>query len=800
MREGHPRRADRDNSQRRRASSQRPRLQGPALAAVIVAVALPTLGRVDVGFGPGEGIGRRAIALAVIAALAGCCLLPGSWPRRLVELAAVSGFAAAGLHSVALTLLLSVLLVEAVLPRLTDSEAEPGKSAAVDTALGLVIVSVIVALGQRPVTPAPGAVLQAGAIVVALAWPAGMCRLGHEAAGAWRGLRERRQRRTAPLYGGCSALLDGAAPSVSPGVLDRTIVGLAVFVVLALPTLMRQPDARDLLADPARQAIAVAVALLLTAAFLFPHRVARWLAYGSSIAVLELVGWRTIAAPMVLSVVIVEAVRPVISAAAPAPTRRVRRERWAAAGALAGLAVVVGMVGRVVSFPAQLAVMAVGAMVLVLWPDVLTKVSGLVRVISVGVAVALLKLLGGLVWALFILVPWAFDRLAGWDPTFAPRTPESRLVPRHVGWTEDRRSWIPRTSLLKTRRVGPAVVRLAGIGMAALLLAYLVVTQAGVPLYWRTQVPAAAPAAMAGSPWWTNSISPEMAAFERGQASAYLGLRLADVRSEHTNVVDGRRVTWQPPAAPAARVWVFGGSTVFGVGQRDDHTIPSELARAAWEAGLAVEVVNFGVHGDVHWMEVNRLRDALASGLAPPDVVIFYNGWNDLVSHRGVDGGGSDQFFRGTLDPLLADQRVQGSWFSDLFFPDTFTIAPRRSQPPTPQQPLEQGISQYLSSVQDTLPLARARDLTTFTFLQPMLATRRRPVEGEPAVSAEMVAAADALRRTRPDDVIDLTAIFDQLDEPIYWDEGHTNELGARVAAGEIFRSVEASLRSAAAS
>ena len=59
------------------------------------------------------------------------------------------------------------------------------------------------------------------------------------------------------------------------------------------------------------------------------------------------------------------------------------------------------------------------------------------------------------------------------------------------------------------------------------------------------------------------------------------------------HVVDGRRATWRPAVTPGcrpAKVWMFGGSTAFGQGQRDDHTIASELARVAWEDGIAVDV------------------------------------------------------------------------------------------------------------------------------------------------------------------------------------------------------------------
>lgn len=51
---------------------------------------------------------------------------------------------------------------------------------------------------------------------------------------------------------------------------------------------------------------------------------------------------------------------------------------------------------------------------------------------------------------------------------------------------------------------------------------------------------------------------------------------VADMDRRYTHVEDlERRSTRGPDGAPT--VWFFGGSTMFGIGQRDDHTIESDL-------------------------------------------------------------------------------------------------------------------------------------------------------------------------------------------------------------------------------
>ena len=69
---------------------------------------------------------------------------------------------------------------------------------------------------------------------------------------------------------------------------------------------------------------------------------------------------------------------------------------------------------------------------------------------------------------------------------------------------------------------------------------------------------------------------------------------------------------------------------MFGLYQRDEHTIPSEFARLAEADGIPLRVVNYGSLAYVNWQEV-LLLEQLVTGGSEPDLAVFYDGFNELV-------------------------------------------------------------------------------------------------------------------------------------------------------------------------
>lgn len=136
---------------------------------------------------------------------------------------------------------------------------------------------------------------------------------------------------------------------------------------------------------------------------------------------------------------------------------------------------------------------------------------------------------------------------------------------------------------------------------------------------------------------WADELKAEQDVLsnEYLRSSEVAGYDVADFSGEYTNVIDGVRRTIDPPPCPdcrSATLWIAGGSAAFGLGQRDPHTIASELVRLAAADGISAEITNLGVPGYTIHQEAQKVLDRLDSGAPVPDTVLFFDGYNDVVA------------------------------------------------------------------------------------------------------------------------------------------------------------------------
>lgn len=388
-------------------------------------------------------------------------------------------------------------------------------------------------------------------------------------------------------------------------------------------------------------------------------------------------------------------------------------------------------------------------------------------------------------WAITALVPWVFQRLTRFDP-LAPRGPGTSWVPRAGDAVDSQRLWFsdPARDRLRLGRRAHARAPFALGLLSVVAVAFGIFFVQVIEPLWHPPPRNEAEAILQGAPASGELRRANDEAISRIWFSQWVGNEWSDYASELVNIEDGRRRTWRPDECPddQLRVWVFGGSTTFGVYQRDDATIPSALAQAADERGLALHVENWGMPGDVAWQQVRRLERALAAG-DRPDLVVFYDGWNDLRAVQDLDFAGREGLDADFIGPM---DRVQSRALRDLAGAQpggTYTVEVPESGRTEPDEAVAVSSRSYRSAHEHATLLTEANEVPFVHFYQPSLLTRSEAVPGEPSIDPTSQDAVDAFRARMPRRVVDLGGAFDGESEPMFYDEVHTVDAGSPVVA-----------------
>lgn len=259
-----------------------------------------------------------------------------------------------------------------------------------------------------------------------------------------------------------------------------------------------------------------------------------------------------------------------------------------------------------------------------------------------------------------------------------------------------------------------------------------------------------------------------------------------DRATEEVTVVDGRRRSYAVDD-PQVTVWLFGGSTVFGIGQREDHTIASVLVRLAEERGVRIAVENFGVSGYVNWQETQQFHDALRIG-GRPDLAVFFDGANETT--LAVDRERFGLFDESVVHHLTMEESEREALAA--------AAAARGHESSGEVEVIGRlGAGQYRRGVQWARELSDEYEVPVVHFWQPQLYTM--PVDA-PLIRAaleqwqisedsqrHMDRVVDRIADASGVDPIDLTDVLDDASGPTFYDTTHTNELGARLTAEAMF-------------
>ena len=272
--------------------------------------------------------------------------------------------------------------------------------------------------------------------------------------------------------------------------------------------------------------------------------------------------------------------------------------------------------------------------------------------------------------------------------------------------------------------------------------------------------------------------------------------------------INGIRRTWTPAEVPATspRVFVMGGSTVWGTGSRDEHTLPSALARELDRAGQAAVVVNYGESGYVSGQSLIALIGALREGTRPA-LVIFYGGVEDTFAayQNGVAGIPQNEANRRTEFNVSNSLAIRSLWkLLTAGTTRTSSLIWQRSEngdalstSRDESQLAHDVLADYCANVEAASALGRQYGFAVLAFWQPVIFSKVHLTAYERGEAARQQGSRAFFERVyrhvssssaacRPIALHDISRLFEQQAAPRFLDSMHVTEEANREIAAAI--------------
>lgn len=276
----------------------------------------------------------------------------------------------------------------------------------------------------------------------------------------------------------------------------------------------------------------------------------------------------------------------------------------------------------------------------------------------------------------------------------------------------------------------------------------------------------------------------------------------------------GRRLTWsndisEQSTSKPIRICLFGGSTMWGWGARDDYTIPSLVSKIVSEkCSTKVEVYNYGQLGFVSTQETIFLMQMLKNE-AKPDIIIFYDGLNDCYSSfqsnlAGVSYSELERKSAFEESPLriLIRKILRNSYLYKFYLVRTRKLEAKSLQAPSSIEWLAQEtVNVYLNNVRVISALSNEYSFKYACYWQPvlfnkkLLSTREKKLFEKSKFWKELYDAVGyKIKQQNNLEINDISGILSDIPEEIYIDPWHISENGNQIIAQRIASDILAKL------
>jgi len=306
---------------------------------------------------------------------------------------------------------------------------------------------------------------------------------------------------------------------------------------------------------------------------------------------------------------------------------------------------------------------------------------------------------------------------------------------------------------------------------------------------------------------WIGQYWADHKAARRSDWHSYVYWRRAPFAGQHINVdAHGFRATPTSIQEERRTLWLFGGSTAWGTGNRNSGTLAAQLERlyAEYAPELGVRVRNFAESGYVSQQSALAFQLALRCPEPPADLAIFLDGPNDVFATLQSGRAGEPQNESNRTREFNSSNHLRdlaGVLFAHL--PGITRLASRAPAPATEGVVVdwaERTVAAYLATLQQTRALAAAAGVDTLHLWQPTVFDRKSPVADErQIVGASPTTHVQLQRATRTRilaaigaepslPLVDLGGAFDDLPTAVFFDFVHLSEAGQHALAEKLYR------------
>jgi len=266
-------------------------------------------------------------------------------------------------------------------------------------------------------------------------------------------------------------------------------------------------------------------------------------------------------------------------------------------------------------------------------------------------------------------------------------------------------------------------------------------------------------------------------------------------------------------AGTRLKIWFLGGSTMFGFGVSDENTIPSSVAKILKETyGVDAYCLNMGRLSFVNQQETFLYYLKLRPG-ARPDIVVFYDGFNDMytaIKHKEVglswyEDKRKKEFNVISEETLWPSIRSVGSSLALAFHKTNLSKLMKRlegyrneqKKPEPPAEPLrtllEEAANCFLWNVEASHDISTKHGIGSIFYLQPAIFNKgvlssfeKSFTEKDPLnfkASYEIFREAIRKKNNDGDIVKDISGAFQNVEECLFMDNVHINAKGNKLIA-----------------